>query len=316
MFTKIVRLMKRYDEIVIARHIGVDPDALSSQLALKEAILLLNPKKKVYAIGNGSSKFHYIGKLDKLEGENHNRLLIVLDTPDLRRIDSAKPSDYADVIKIDHHPFVDDFGGIEWIDETSSSTCQMILELMFQMKLPMNEEIARKLFLGLVSDTNRFAFRNSTAKTFLLVSKLLDRYPLDIEAIYQTLYMRPLSEVRLQGYISEHLTVTKHGVGYVKLTGDIIRDYGVDAGSAGNMVNNFNYIEEVLVWLTISQDVKNDFFKINIRSRGPEVNKIAERYHGGGHKAAAGARVTTMEEIDSLIEELDDVCSIYLNKEG
>ena len=73
-----------------------------------------------------------------------------------------------------------------------------------------------------------------------------------------------------------------------------------------------NYIEEVLVWLAITEDVKNDIIKINIRSRGPIINTIAERYNGGGHKMASGAKVSTMDEAECLIQDLDYACQEYL----
>ena len=64
MFKEIYKKIEEYDTIVIARHIGVDPDALSSQLALRDSIKLSFPNKKVSAIGTGSVRFHSIGKLD------------------------------------------------------------------------------------------------------------------------------------------------------------------------------------------------------------------------------------------------------------
>ena len=81
------------------------------------------------------------------------------------------------------------------------------------------------------------------------------------------------------------------------------------------MINNLNYIEEVLVWVTISEDNKNELIKVSIRSRGPEINKIAEKYHGGGHKLAAGARVKQKEEIDFLLKELDEACQEFIEGE-
>lgn len=81
MYNKIYKKIQEYDTIVVARHIGVDPDALSSQLALRDSIKLTFPEKKVYAIGTGSAKFCHIGKLDKMEKVD-NALLIVTDTPD------------------------------------------------------------------------------------------------------------------------------------------------------------------------------------------------------------------------------------------
>ncbi len=142
MFKKIYKEIKKYNNIVIARHIGVDPDALASQLALKESIKLTFPKKSVYAVGNGSTKFSYMGHLDKLE-EFDNILLIVLDTPDKKRIDFKDYSKASMVIKIDHHPFIEDFGGLEYIDDSASSTCEILMGLILETKLKCNEKIAK-----------------------------------------------------------------------------------------------------------------------------------------------------------------------------
>lgn len=312
MFRKIFKAIKKYDNIVIARHIGIDPDAMASQVALRDAILNTFPKKNVYAVGSGGAKFSYLGKLDHYDGDGSNTLLIVLDTPDKRRVDFSDVNNFAYKIKIDHHPYVETFCDIELIDDSSSSTCQLVMEMLYKTKLKATKEIMEKLYLGLVSDTNRFMFNNSTSSTFLVVSKIIKDYGLDISKLYADLYMRPLNEIRLQGYIGQNMKVTENGVGYIKITDDILAKFNADVASGGNMINNFNYIEEVLVWLAITEDKKNDIIKINIRSRGPVINTIAERYNGGGHKLASGAKVMTMDEVDSLIEDLDEACLKYI----
>lgn len=313
MYKKIYRMIKKYDNIVIARHIGVDPDAMASELALKEAIELTFPNKKVLAVGNGSVKFNYLGKLDKQEPLD-NALLIVLDTPDKRRVDISNIDQYDFSIKIDHHPFVEKFCDLEYIEDTASSTCEIIMDLLEHTKLKVNQSVAEKLFCGLVSDSNRFLFSSSTAKTFNLVSTYLSKYNLDLSKLYQNLYMRSMAEVRLQGYISENMIITDHGVGYIKITNDIINKFKVDSASSGNMINNFNFIDELLVWTTITEDAKNNIIRINIRSRGPEINFIAEKYNGGGHKYASGARVSTFEEAMALIDDLDQASENYIEK--
>ena len=310
MYKKFLKTIKRYDTIVIARHIGVDPDALCSQLALRDAIRLNFPEKKVIAIGTGSQKFAHIGKLDKLEKVD-NALLIVTDTPDKKRIDSAVLSDFSYIVKIDHHPFVEDFGGLEIINDQASSACEIIMELLMHMKLALNSSIAELLYMGLVSDSNRFLFDSSTSHSFSLTSYYLDKYPFDLSKCYQKLYLRPLNEVRLEGYISLNMTVTENGLGYIPITDAIIQKYGVDSASAGNMINNFNFIKEVLVWVTMTEDVKNDQIRISIRSRGPVINQVAEKYHGGGHKFASGVRVKTMEEAMKIIDDLEQVLIEY-----
>ena len=77
------------------------------------------------------------------------------------------------------------------------------------------------------------------------------------------------------------------------------------------MVNDFNYIKEILVWATITEDVKNNQYRISIRSRGPEINKIAERHNGGGHKMASGVKCKSLDEALSVMRDLDSELKIY-----
>lgn len=314
MYNELIEKIKEYDEIVIARHIGVDPDALCSQLALRDSILLTYPNKKVLAVGTGSQKFLSFGKLDKLE-KLDNALLIVCDTPDKKRVDSANVEDYKFSIKIDHHPFIEKFCDIEIIEDKKTSVSEIIMKILEETELKCNDNIAELLYMGLVSDSNRFLFSSCTTETFKLVSKYLEEYNIDITRAYEKLYTRPLCEVRLHGYISSNMVVTENGLGYIVISDELINKLGVDSASAGNMINDFNYIKEVLVWATITEDVKNKQYRISIRSRGPEINKVAEKYNGGGHKKASGARVKTIEEAMNIMKELDLELSKYKEKE-
>ena len=310
MFKKIYKKIEEFDTIVIARHIGVDPDALASQLALRDSIKLTFPNKKVMAIGTGSAKFFHIGRLDRLEKVN-NALLIVVDTPDKRRVDSVDFSQFAYTIKIDHHPFVEEFCNIEYIEDTASSACEIIMNLILNTDLQCDSSIASTLYLGLASDSNRFLFDSCTSNTFGLVSIFLDRYNFELSEVYKKLYMRPMNEVRLEGYIALNMNVTKNGLGYIQITDEVIKQFEVDSASAGNMVNNFNFINEMLVWATLTEDIKNDQIRVSIRSRGPEINQLAEKFNGGGHKFASGAKLKNFDEAMLLMKELDNLLEEY-----
>ena len=310
MYNEVINKIKEYDNIIIGRHIGVDPDALCSQLALRDAILLTYPNKKVIAVGTGSSKFTHFGKLDKMENLD-NALVIITDTPDRRRVDGVDISQADFSIKIDHHPFIEKICDIEIIEDDKSSACEIIANIIFSTELQCNNDIAELLYMGIVSDSNRFLFNSCTSKTFSTVSKLLEYCDIDISKVYEKLYLRPLNEVRLEGFISLNMIVTENKLGYVIIKNDDIIKYGVDSASAGNMINNFNYIKEVLVWVTITEDIKNNQFRISIRSRGPEINKIAEKHNGGGHKMASGIRVSTIDEALDVIKDLDELLKEY-----
>ncbi len=300
--------IKKYKKIYIARHIGADPDAYGSQIGLKESIKCTFPKKEVYALGSGVSRFKFMGKLDKITNIDYeNSLLIVVDTPDKKRVDIENFEQFKNVIKIDHHPKVDTFGICEYICENASSASELVLKLIENTKLKNNNEIASILFAGIVSDTNRFLF-NTTSETFILVSNLIKKYKLNIEKIYKDVYCKPLSEVRLMGHIATTLKVDKYGFAYIELDDDILNTLGVDNSAPSNMINDFNNIKEILVWAFITRDEKNNLYRVNIRSRGPIINEIAARHNGGGHKFASGVRTSSREDIDNLLKELSSAC--------
>lgn len=314
MCKKIYNEIKKYNTIVIARHVGADPDALASTIALRDSIRETFPDKNVYAVGYPASKFRYLGSLDKFtEDMYQNSLLIVTDTPNEKRVDGVEPRKFSSSIKIDHHPFIEKYCNIEWIDDGASSASQMIIELIFDTKLKLTKEVAEKLYLGLVSDTNRFLFYYTTPKTFDLVSRLIKETNIEFSKLYDNLYLRPFKEIRFEGYLFHELKITENGFGYVKITEDDLNKYGVDAATAGNMVDNFNYINEVYAWGVFTYDKNNSNIRGSIRSRGPIINETASKYNGGGHIFASGVRVENFDVVDDLIKDLDKVCEEYKN---
>lgn len=312
LYKEILKQIKKYNTIVIARHVGADPDALASQIALKDIIVNNFPLKKVYVVGMPASRFKYLGTLDKLTDEMYeNSLLIVADTPDKKRVDGVDTTRFSKTIKIDHHPFVEKYCDIECINDKASSASQIIIDFAFSMKLKIPKEAAEKLYIGIVADTNRFLFSYTTPNTFDLVSKLIKETDINFTSLYDNLYLRSLKELKFQSYIINNMIVTENKFGYIKLTDDILKKFDVDAATAGNMVNNFNYIEDFVSWAVFTEDKNNDFIRGSIRSRGPIINEVASKFGGGGHKLASGVRLKNFEEVDKLVEALDLECNKY-----
>ncbi len=314
---KIYKKIKQYQNIVIARHVGPDPDAIASQIALRDSIKLTFPEKKVLATGAGVSRFKKYGLLDKADFTNmDNVLLIITDVPTIERVDGIEELNYKEVIKIDHHPHDEKICDLEIVDDTASSACQLIAELILNTHLKMDKNVASNLFLGIVSDSDRFLLAYTTAKTFRIVSKLIEEQNLDFVNLYDTLYERPINEIKFHGYLGENLHMTENGLAYIKISPEIIREFDVDISTPSNMINDFNYIKDVLVWVFVTLDEKNSIYKVNIRSRGPIINEIAEKYNGGGHKFASGVRTSNMDDIDHLLEDLDNACKEYKKKQN
>ena len=313
---QIFKKIRKYNNIVIARHVSPDPDAIASQIALRDSILETFPEKKVLAVGVGVAKFKYYGTLDKQDyTDMKDSLLITLDVPNMNRIDGIENLKYKEIIRIDHHPKEDIPSSVEWGDITCSSTCQMVAELIMDTKLVLNKKIASNLFLGMVSDSERFLLKNTTAHTFEVAARLVRESEIDFPSLYDKLYIRPFSEIKFQAFIINNLTVVDNAFAYIKIDEDTLKEYNVDAATVTNMINNFNFINDYVVWCFVVNDRRNNQIKVSIRSRGPVINTIANRYNGGGHKLAAGCRLKTDEEVDNLLEELKIASINYISTE-
>lgn len=313
----IYKEIKKSKRILLVRHIGPDPDAIASQMAMKKTIELTFPSKEVYALGMGISKFNYIGRMDKnVTFDYDNDLVIATDVPNAERIDGLDVTKFKNVIKIDHHPTMQKYYNLDLTDINASSASQLVYDLIQNTKLRMNKDIANVIFVGIVSDTHRFLFDYTTPHTFHVVMDLIERYKINIIDLYNKLYKRPLSEVRLMGYISSNITVTKNKFAYIFITDEILKEFGADSASCSNMINDYNNINEVLVWLFATYDTKNkDLIKINIRSRGPIINETAELFGGGGHKLASGIRLSDPSKYNEIIMAFDKLCEEYKEEE-
>ena len=309
---KIYKKIKKYKNIVIARHVGPDPDAIASEIALRDSIRLTFPGKNVIAVGTGVSKFKKFGLLDKSDFTNYeDSLLIITDVPTMERVDGIEELKYKEVIKIDHHPCSSKVADLELVDESASSACQLVAELIMNTNLVLDDTVASNLFLGIVSDSDRFLIAYTSVKTFQIVTKLLEKSHINFVDLYDKLYERPINEIKFHGYLAEHLNFNESGLAYIKITPELLKEFGVDTATPSNMINDFNYIKDVLVWTFITYDEKNEVYKVNIRSRGPIINEIAAKYNGGGHKFASGARIYQESDIELFIKDLDNLCKEY-----
>lgn len=316
MYKEIYKLIKKYDSIAIARHVGADIDALGSQIGLKEVIKNTFPNKNIYAIGAYSSRFKFVGNLDKEDDiDFDNTLLIVLDTPKVSRIDIDDLSKYKERIKIDHHPFEEKFCNIELIDDTKSSVCEMIVDLCLNTKLKLNKSSAEKLYMGIISDTNRFLYPSTSSNTFVLAAKLISDYEINPPELYEKMYLRSIDEIRFIGYVFQNIKITKNRVGYIKITDDIQKEFKMDPASTGNMIGELSYVDELISWITFSEDKKQNMVRVSIRSRGPAINTLAMQYNGGGHKLASGIRLPNFDLSDEIVGRLDELCEEYLKKQ-
>lgn len=316
-YKKIIKIIKKYDTIVLARHISPDPDAIASQLALRDSIKLTFPEKDVYAVGAGVHKFKYLGNLDKPAlNELEDALLIVLDVPNYCRVDGIGALQYKAILKIDHHPAEDIIGDVDWTDDTMSSTCEMIANLIMNTNLVLDQKIAENLYLGMVFDSDRFLLPNTSARTLKTAYDLVSTSNINFVSLYDNLYERSISEEKFRAYLINNIEITDNKFGFIFVPSEDLKKFDVETTSVSNQVNDFYFIKELICWMFVVYDERNDVYKANIRSRGPIINEVASKYNGGGHKFASGCRTNDYKVIEDLAHDLDEACKKYFDEEN
>ncbi|WP_099158753.1 DHH family phosphoesterase [Virgibacillus ndiopensis] len=310
---KILQSIKEYDTIIIHRHVRPDPDAYGSQAGLREIIKQTFPVKNVYVVGEEDPSLNFLVRMDTINDSTYNdALVIVCDTANAARIDDDRYNKGDKLIKIDHHPNVDEYGDIMWVDTSASSTSEMIYEFYIHTKeagFKMNDEAARLLYGGIVGDTGRFLFPSTTTKTFQYAAELV-AYNFDRVQLYDGIYSIQGNIARLRGYILQNFKLTESGMSTIRLTKEILNEYDVKPIETGQLVGVLGDIEGIKAWVIFIEE--DDLIRVRLRSKGPVVNTIAAKYDGGGHPMASGASVYTWEETEQVISDLDEACRSFI----
>ncbi|SFJ12174.1 phosphoesterase RecJ domain-containing protein [Halobacillus dabanensis] len=309
---KIVEAIERYDTIIIHRHVRPDPDAYGSQAGLAEIIRATFPKKQVFLTGEGDPSLEFLVKMDEVPDEVFQRALnIVCDTANQDRIDDQRYDKGDALVKIDHHPEVDTYGDIQWVDTSASSTSEMIYQLYEEYKsegFKLNNAAARLLYAGIVGDTGRFLFPSTTRKTLAYAAELVS-YDFDRPFLYNEMYKTPIHVAKLKGFVLQNFTVNEEGCSTIRLDKTTLEKYQVTPAETSKFVGLLGDIDGVIAWAFFIEE--EDTIRVRLRSKGPVINSIAANHNGGGHPMASGATAYTWEETEEIAKELKAVCAEY-----
>lgn len=309
---QILDVIKQYNTIIIHRHVRPDPDALGSQGGLAEILRATFPEKDIHTVGEEEESLTFLTRMEAIEDSRYdNALVIVCDTANQARVCDQRYKSGDKIIKIDHHPNVDPYGDLQWVDTEASSTCEMIYEFFADLQdhgLKMTDESARLIYAGIVGDTGRFLFPSTTKKTFQYAAQLVT-YSFDRSDLYEKLYTTEDTIVRLKGYILQNFTVSPSGLSTVKLTKDILEEYNITPSQTSSLVGVLGDVEGILAWAIFVEE--EDLIRVRLRSKGPVVNEIAARYNGGGHPMASGASIYSWDAMESVKADLEEACFSY-----
>lgn len=306
---KILEAIKQYETIIIHRHVRPDPDAYGSQGGLAEILKTSFPEKNIFTVGKEEETLNYLRRLDQIPNDTYKgALVIVCDTANAERICDDR-YDLGDMlIKIDHHPNVDAYGDMMWVDTDASSVSEMIYEFYLDGKdngLKMSDEAARLLFAGIVGDTGRFLFPSTSKKTFAYAGELI-HYNFSRPELFDKMYELSPNVVKLNGYVLQNFEMKQNGVAVVVLRKELLAEFNAKPSEASLLVGTLRNISGVKAWVFFIEE--DDQIRVRLRSKGPIINEVARNYQGGGHPLAAGASIYSWDDMDAVIRELEEVC--------
>jgi phosphoesterase RecJ-like protein len=309
---QILEKIKEFNRIIIHMHIRPDGDCYGAGFGLKNILKESFPEKEVYVVGEKAEYVDFVGTPDVIEDELFkDALSIVVDTASEDRVSDQRFKLAKFVIKIDHHIPIADYGDLIYVDTTRPATAQIILEfyLRFQEELKINMAAATALYTGIVTDTGRFRFRSVNADTFIAVAHLLE-YGLDFVDVLSRLSVKSENLMKLQGYVLLNFQKTENGVAYIKMTPDVIDRFDVSLEEATSLVNELSTLEDCPVWILFAE-YENNIVRARLRSKGPAINELANKYDGGGHALACGANLGTWDKTDELLKDADELVRNY-----
>ena len=303
---QILEQIKKYDTIIIHRHMRADPDALGSQVGLKELLQYNFPDKKIKVVGYDLPTLTWLAKMDEVEDQEfEGALAIICDTANTARIDDKRYLNAETIIKIDHHPNDEEYGDLVWVDTTSSSASEMVAIFAEETNLKLSDQAAYLLSAGIIGDTCRFLYPSTSARTLRIASQLRE-YDFDYAKLTRHMDTISYKIARLQGYIYDHLEVDENGAARILLTHEILQHYQITDAETAAIVGAPGRIEDVSLW-GIFVEQADGHYRVRLRSKSVPINQVAKEHDGGGHPLASGANSYSLEENEVIYQKLKNL---------
>lgn len=295
---KIIEAIRQSRTICIVGHVRPDGDCIGSQLGLALALKADGKDVTCWNEHPVPDKLAFLDAQKMFELPKHGRTfdcVIATDCASFERLGKASECIRARkvFINIDHHASNTRYADINWVSSREPSSGELIYRLLSAGKWPITRAIADCLFTAVSTDTGSFQYQTTTPATFKVASHLVEKGA-DLGRISQEVYQSyPLARVQLLRHVYNkfHLTHDKR-TGYFWLKKRDFTRTGAQLDDAEGLIDHVRAIEGVVV-ACLFEEATPDLTRISLRSKSDkvDVNAIAGLFGGGGHRAAAGARI-------------------------
>lgn len=316
-FREIARALREHQHFAVLSHVRPDGDALGSQIALALSLQAMGKTAKVWNEDGMLEKYSFLPSAEILlrpppEPEEFD-VAIALDTATQNRLGTAAAAVRSAKlwINIDHHSSNPRYGDLVYIDSQSPATGQILFELITSEQLPMNRAIAENLFVAISTDTGSFQYPHTSARTFEIAADLV-RSGVNVGELSQQTYDNyPRRRILLLRVLLDTMRFDGGGkIASFSLSLQRAAEIGAIPEDNEGLIDHLRAIHGVIV-AVFFEELVDGKVRVSMRSKSEsaDVCAICQKFGGGGHKLAAGARVRgTLEEVqDRVLKATSDV---------
>lgn len=316
---QILDLLKEGQTFCLSGHQNPDGDVIGSELAMASLLKRLGGKKRVDICNNGpvprSVAFlpgaHQIQNVEKVDGKYDVQIVFECSGADRMGgiIDFA--TQVGKVINIDHHLHNPNFGDVNFVEPTTSSTAELIFKIIDRSGLPLQVDEAICLYTGLVTDTGWFRYGNTNPQSHAIASKLLAT-GFKVEDLSERIYLsKSKTALPLMAWVLSHMTLHYDDrVAIMKLPEAVFKEMGAVPDDVEEIVNLGLQRESVVASVLLKERSNPPAVKVSFRSKGQtDINQVARLYGGGGHRNASGCTINQdlVAAEQSVIKEMKRV---------
>jgi bifunctional oligoribonuclease and PAP phosphatase NrnA len=308
----VAEAIRSHDRFLLVTHENPDGDALGSILGAKLGLDRLGKDSVMYLGGDTDPPAEYAFlALDDLRRElpadSAERVLLALDCANAQRMGAAAAllDDVPLSIDVDHHHDNTRFATLSHVVADASSTGEIVRDLLRELDVPLDPEIAEALYVALVTDTGRFQYTNTTPKALRLAAELVEA-GVDVHRVFRGIYESvEFAKLKLVARALERAQVYDGGrivISYL-LRSDF-HELGVGEEYAEGIIDYLRAVEGAEVAATIREppEPPEAQRRVSLRASSDEidVSAIARQRGGGGHRQAAG--FSSPESIEEIVD--------------
>jgi phosphoesterase RecJ-like protein len=313
--TAVAAAIRSHDRFCVTSHENPDGDALGSLLATHEGLVQLG-KDSVMVLANPAPLpaeygFLALGDLQREWPDDlEERVLLAVDCAQETRIGPEPPVERAKlVVDVDHHHDNTRFGDVNLIVSDASSTAEVVRDVFAELDVEITPQIAEPLYVGLVTDTGRFQYTNTTPKALRLAAELVEAGA-DVRRVFRGVYESvQFAKLKLLARVLDRAQILEGGrlvISY--LLRDDFDEVGAEEPYSEGLIDYLRAVEGAEMAALIRQPPRDEgpALRVSMRANADEldVSAIARKSGGGGHRQAAGfSSEGTIEEVTKFIVE-------------